>query len=104
MGLEMGEVIWHPTPRVKPIPGLGWRFSIGETSVVWVRTCAPKAAISHFCRDASLAIIEAGVEPWPNDPSRWRLSVNEASQYGLSAQELWLVGDEGGPLSVDLLS
>jgi hypothetical protein len=104
IGLEMGEPIWQPKPQIKPVQGLGWRFSIGQTTIVWIRTCAPRDALAHFCKDATLAIVEVGVRPWPNSEQRWRLSVSDASQYGLSARELWLVGDEGGPLSVELLS
>ena len=104
VGLEIGEPIWQPTPHVKAGQGLGWRFTYGQTTIVWVRTCTPSDALAHFCKDTTLAIIEVGVQPWPNTDRRWRLSVSDASQYGLSAQELWLVGDEGGPLNVGLLS
>ena len=104
IGLEIGEPLYQPEAQVRGTMGLGWRFELGDTAIVWIRTCAPLDALARFCQDATLAILEVGVQTWPKSDRRWRLSVNDASRYGVLAQELWLVGDEGGPLNVDLIS
>jgi hypothetical protein len=104
IGLEMGEPNWTAPSSVSPCVGMGWRIEWNEHSVVWVKTCAPSPAVRRLCQHASLAILEVGVQRWPSSDRRWRLSVGDAGQYGALAREVWLVGDDGGPLNVDLIS
>jgi len=103
-GIEMGEVIYGEHPHIEPCVGIAWRIEVEGETIVWIRSCTPHQMIEKMCKDASLAIVEVGVRPWPKSERRWRLSVSNASQYGMLAKELWLVGDEGGPLKVDLLA
>jgi hypothetical protein len=103
-GIELGEAIYGSDPRIEACVGMAWRIEVNGQTIVWVKSCMPNRMISKVCKDASLAIVEVGVRPWPKSNHRWRLSTAEASQYGLLAGELWLVGDEGGPLQVDLLT
>jgi hypothetical protein len=104
VGLEMGEPVWQPEQTVRAVTGLGWRFEMGKTAIVWLKSCAPSPYLARLCRGATLAILEVGVQPWPSSDRQWRLSSTDASQIGLLAQELWLVGDQGGPLQGGLLT
>ena len=104
LGIELGEPLRGETPSIRSNVGVAWRVKTETHSIVWAKSCAPSTALQKFCKEVSLAIIEVGVQPWPKSDRRWRLSHQQASEYGLLAQELWLVGDEGGPLLFDLLN
>ncbi|MFT6158339.1 MAG: hypothetical protein ACJAZO_002537 [Myxococcota bacterium] len=70
-----------------------------DARIVWVPGAAPSNAVRRCCRGADLAVVEVGVTPWPDDTTQWRLTLQDALAASDDVGELWVVGDDGHPLS-----
>lgn len=82
------------TPRLQ----VAVRITSPDASVAWVPGAAPADAVRKVCDGVDLAVVEAGVEPWPSHEGRWRMTPTEAAERASGADRLWLVGDDGHPL------
>lgn len=98
--MKAGEWDWR-TEQVRSRVQVALRVRTPDARLVWVPGSAPGTAVVRACRDAQLAVLEVGVVPWPRHDGRWRLSETEAVQAGGDADQLWLVGDDGGALDGD---
>lgn len=71
-----------------------------DVRIAWVPGAAPSSAVRRACRGTDLAVVEIGVTPWPETPqAQWRLTLQDALQASPEAGELWVVGDDGQPLT-----
>jgi hypothetical protein len=98
--LRMGMPRWLPSQAVEETVGLGWRVQAQDQVIVWLPGAVPSRLLSRICAPADLVIFEVGVLPWPRTEQRWRCSVSEAVRFSGEVPELWLVGDDGGPVQV----
>lgn len=92
--LRHGEPRWR-TGTVEPAVAVAVRVTVPEGVIAWVPGAAPSPAVRRACRGADLAVVEVGVEPWPQTPEPWRLTLEEALRDADEAGEAWLVGDDG---------
>ncbi len=95
--MKAGEWDWG-ADRVRSRVQVALRIQTPDALVVWVPGAAPGTAVVRACRDADLAVLEVGVEPWPRHEGRWRLSAAEALQAAGDADQVWVVGDDGRPV------
>lgn len=95
--IRRGDPRWRP-PRIDVVVGVAFRVTAGGATVAWVAGAGPGGVVSHVCRGADLAVVEAGVLPWPPSDVPWRLSVDQAVHAASEAGEVWIVGDDGRPV------
>jgi hypothetical protein len=89
------ELRWGGQPRVEEAVGVAVRVSTSMGSVAWVPGAAPGVAVRRACHGVDLAVVEVGIEKWPVTAEPWRLTATEAIAAAESAEEVWLVGDDG---------
>ncbi len=98
LAVRAGEPVWRAgvvVPRVQ----LAVRLRTPELLVAFVPGAAPGTVVSRATRGADVAVIEVGVLPWPRTDARWRMSAAEALAAADHGGVLWLVGDDGAPVS-----
>lgn len=95
--IRRGDPRWRP-PRIDVVVGVAFRVRAGGATVAWVAGAGPGGIVSHVCRGADLAVVEAGVMPWPASTDPWRLTVDQAVHAAAEAGEVWIVGDDGRPV------
>ncbi len=93
--LAGGEPYWGPRPGVDRITTLGFRVNVGDTVVAYAPAAAPTNAVRRLLDGAALAVVEVGAAPWPRSAHRWRLNLSEALMASSTAQDVWVVTDEG---------
>jgi len=89
------EPRWGDSPGVVEAAGVAIRVSAADCSVAWVPGAAPGPAVRRACHGVDLAVVEVGLEKWPPAGEPWRLTAGEAIAAAESAEEVWLVGDDG---------
>jgi hypothetical protein len=89
-----GEPNWV-AKMVERAIGLALRIETRDLTMVWIPGAAPSPTLRRWCSGADLAVVEAGIRPWPPMSQEWRMTAEQAYSIGQCAGELWLVGDDG---------
>ena len=104
LGIQCPERTPHASRDAQMSVGMAWRVHVGHTTLLWAKSCAPQPMLSSWCKGVSLAILEVGDPHQATHSQNRAASESQLGAYGLGAEELWLVSDNGRPVDSRLLN
>jgi hypothetical protein len=93
--------IVEPTPRrgfAREVSGVALAVQVDGARIVFAAGATNGGALKRALRDADLAIVEVGVRPWSVGGAA-RLDPAAAAALTHTCADVWLVGDDGAPVS-----